>query len=519
MGDNVNIKNRIVKNTLLLYTRTFISMIVSIYTSRVILNALGEVNLGVYSVVGGIVGMMSFLNGALAGASSRYITFALGKNDAEELNQIFSASLNLHIFLAIIIVILNETIGLWFLYNKLVIPPEQINAAFWVLQFSVVTAVMSIITVPYSASLISHENMSIYAYMGLYDAFSKLTISWLITAFGTKERLFFYALLLMVSSIIPIIIYRIYAYRHYPECRWRKVKDKRIYKGLTSYSAWDMLGNISLVCQGSGISFLLNIFFGPVANTARVISDQIQNAVTLFVGNFTTASRPRVIKYCAEGNYHNMYRLTFITSKIAFFLVLILALPIMFELKYILKLWLGDVVPPYTYSFTIIILITALFQSFHTSYLMCFHAIGRIKTGNLICGTLRILALPISYIALKLHAPAYSVFIIILIVNFTCHIISWYIVHRYIHFNVRNMIRTIYIPCVAVTILAIIAPTIITTTFDSNFMRFIIVIISTELILLPTIYFIGFNKHDRNSTIKPMFKRVVTKIFHNKHKS
>lgn len=491
----------------MLYFRTFITMIVGLYTSRVILHALGEVNYGIYNVVGGIVGMFAFLNASLSGSASRYLTYAIGEGNQEKLNKIFSAALNLHFLLAIIIVILGETVGIWFLYNKLTIPADQMNAAFWVLQFSIITSVFSITSVPYNSSLISHENMSVYAYMGLYDVFSKLIIAFAIEYIGS-DKLFYYALMLMINSVCSILIYRIYAIRHYPECRMRWIKDKSIYKKISSYSFWDMLGCLSQVCQGEGINILLNIFFSPIVNTARAIAYQVLSGVTVFVGSFTTASRPRVIKYCAEGNYDDMYRLTFITSKISYFLVLILALPVIFEIKYILNLWLGNVVPYETYSFTVIIIFTALFQTFHTAYLMSFHAIGNIKTGNIICGTLRIAALPLSYIALKLHAPAYSVFIIILVINVICHCISWYLVHGYIKFDVKNMLRTVYYPCFVVTVLSMIVPSVLVLNMPDNTLRFFLICIISELAFIPLAYYFGFTKYERQSILAPMLEKL-----------
>lgn len=511
MENSDSVKKRIAKNTMMLYFRTFITMIVGLYTSRVILHALGETDYGVYNVVGGIVGMIGFLNGSLSGASSRHLTFAIGQNDRERLKKLFSAALNLHFLLAAVIVIFGETVGLWFLYNKLVIPPDQMNAAFWVLQFSIITTVFSITAVPYNASLISHENMSVFAYMGLYDVFSKLAIAFMIEYIGS-DRLFYYALLLMLNSIVSIMIYRFYAIRHYPECRFRMVKDKSIYKSITGYSLWDMLGNISVVCQGEGINILLNMFFGPIANTARAISYQLQTGVTVFVNSFTTASRPRVIKYCAEGDYKDMYKLTFITGKISYFLVFMLALPVLFEVRFILKIWLGDVVPPETYSFTIVIIVTALMQTFHTAYLMTFHAIGKIKTGNLICGILRIMALPASYVALKLHAPAYSVFVIILVINTICHGISWRIVYGYIKFDVRQLLNTVYIPCLGVSLVSVALTGIVSYLMPDNTLRFFTVCIISEAVFLPAAYFIGFTNAERDSIIKPILRKIRAKI-------
>lgn len=511
MEETASIKNRIAKNTLMLYLRTFISMIVSLYTSRVILQALGETDYGVYNVVGGIVGLIGFVISALSGASSRYLTYAIGAGDKRELDKIFSASLNLHILMSLLLIVFGETFGLWLLYNKLTIPPDKMEDAFWVLQFSIMTSAFLVASVPYNASLISHENMSVFAYMGLYEVFVKLLIAFSINLFG-NEKLFYYALLLMILSVVSICIYRFYAVRHYPECRFRLIRDKETYKKISSYSIWNIIGNLGEICQGEGINILLNIFFGPVANAARAISYQILSGIKVFVNGFMTASRPRVVKFCAEGNYDSMYRLTFITGKISYFLLFFLALPLLFELSFVLHLWLGDVIPPDTYVFTIIILVNALLQTFHSAFLMSYHAIGKIKAGNLVSGGLMILSLLISYITLKLKAPAYTVFIVVLVTNIITYIISWRIIYNYVKFSVSQLLRTTYLPCAAVTVISLIAPALITHSMPDGVLRFFIVGAVSELIFIPTAYFLGFSQREKQGIINPM----VSKIFNKK---
>lgn len=312
-------------------------MLVAIYTSRVILDVLGASDYGIYNVVGGVVSMMSFLNSALGASSSRFLTYELGRRDQDKLNRTFSASLNLHISVALIVFIVGETLGLWFFYEKLVIPNDRIVAAFWVYQFSIITTMISFTQVPYNASLISHENMSIYAYVGLYEAISKLSIVYLLTI-SPIDKLIFYGLLLMLNSVGIQLFYRFYTTKRYEECRFRIVKEKSLYKTLLGYSGWDLFGNVAIICQGQGINILLNIFFGPVVNAARAIAFQIQNAVSMFVGSFLTAVRPQVVKNLAEDNTSEMYRLTFSAAKFAYLLMLALVLPVCFEINFILTL-------------------------------------------------------------------------------------------------------------------------------------------------------------------------------------
>lgn len=503
MSDN----KRIAKNTAFLYFRQIIVMLVSIYTSRVILQVLGASDYGIYNVVGGIVTMMSFLNGALGASSSRFLTYELGAGNTERLKETFSASLNLHICVALLVLALGETVGLWFFYEYLVIPSDRINAAFWVYQFSIVTTMINFTQVPYNASLIAHENMSIYAYVGLYDAISKLIIVYLLLL-SPIDKLIFYALLLMLNTVAVQLFYRFYTVRRYSECHFHIVKDRQLYKTLLGYSGWDLFGGVAVVCQGQGINILLNMFFGPVVNAARAIAVQIQNAVASFVNNFLTAVRPQVVKNFAQGNTNEMYRLTFTTAKYAYLLMLAFTLPICFEINVILRIWLGNNVPENTNIFVVLILCTYLMETFHSSSLMSYHAIGKIKVGNIVGGTLMIMALPLSYVALKLGAPAYSVFIVIFIVNLTQMFWGWIIVHHYVAFSYRRLIKTVYIPTIAITLITLSVPITLIFIMNEGLIRLIVLTALTEMVLMLCVYYIAMNKSERMKVTKLIMNKI-----------
>lgn len=498
---------RIAKNTAFLYIRQIIVMLVAIYTSRVILDVLGASDYGIYNVVGGVVSMMSFLNSALGASSSRFLTYELGRRDQDKLNRTFSASLNLHISVALIVFIVGETLGLWFFYEKLVIPNDRIVAAFWVYQFSIITTMISFTQVPYNASLISHENMSIYAYVGLYEAISKLSIVYLLTI-SPIDKLIFYGLLLMLNSVGIQLFYRFYTTKRYEECRFRIVKEKSLYKTLLGYSGWDLFGNVAIICQGQGINILLNIFFGPVVNAARAIAFQIQNAVSMFVGSFLTAVRPQVVKSHAEGNDEAMYSLTFSGMKYAFLLITALAVPVILEIHYILNLWLGKAAPKETAIFTSLVLVNAIFQTWHNGFLMAFHAIGRIKTGNITGGVLMILSLPISYLFLKLGFDAYIVFIVIIVINLLAHINGMFLVHCYVRYSVKRAIRTIYIPNILVVICSIIPTILVRDLMESSFLRLITVGIIYEILLIISTWIFVLGKEEKKIVTQYLSKYV-----------
>ena len=482
-------------------------MAVTFYTSRIILNELGTSDYGVYNVVGGVVTLMSFLNGALSAATSRFLTYELGMGNQSRLDKTFSASLNLHIFLALLVLILGETLGLWFFYEYLVIPDDRMNAAFWVYQFSVFTTMANFTQLPYNAALIAHENMSIYAYVGLYEAISRLAIVFLLTI-SPIDKLIFYALLLMLNSIGIQIFYRAYASKRYSECKFRVVKDKTLYQTLLGYSGWNLFGSLVGVCQGQGINIVLNMFFGPVVNAARAISVQIQGGVSMFVGNFLTAVRPQVVKSFAEGKIDEMYTLTFRSAKFSYFLMLAITLPICFEINFILRFWLGDSMPEYTPDFALIILITYLMETYHQASLMPFHAIGKIKWGTIIGGTIMISALPISYAALKLGAPAHMVFWIIFIVNFTQMFWGWIIVHYYEPFSYKVLIKRVYIPTIIVTLISIIAPYVITDLMSEGWLRLLILTSITEIVLILSVLIVGMTQCERQTIIYAILSKL-----------
>lgn len=510
MQENTANSKRIAKNTMFLYIRMMVAMIVALYTSRVILNTLGATDYGIYNVVGGVVTIVAFLNGALGASTSRFLTFALGEKDIVKQRKTFGAALNLHICVALLVLILGESVGLWFFYEKMIIPEERIIAAFWVYQFSIITTMVAFTQVPYNASLIAHEDMSIYAYVGLYEAFSRLAIALLI-AVSPIDTLVFYGLLLLLNTIAIQLFYRWYASRNFVECRFSLIRDKALYKQLLSYGGWDLFGNLAVVCQGQGVNLLLNVFFGPVVNAARAIAFQIQGAVMQFVNNFMTAVRPQVIKNYAEGNVEIMYKLTFYTAKFSYMLMLALVVPICFEINFILELWLGSDVPTETAIFAVLVLITYTWRTFHIAALMPYHAIGRIRTGNLAIGTLMIVSLPIGYLFLKMGFPAHTVFLVILLIEVISMFAIWWLIHKYEFFPYRDLFIKVLIPSGLVTLITIALPLLIIYNYEDGWIRFLVVGIASEISLFISALYVGLNKEERCR----IFSFVINKLNHN----
>ena len=330
---------RVAKNTLFLYFRMILIMLVTLYTSRVVLAELGIKDYGIYNVVGGVVMMFSFLNNCMSSATQRFMTFELGKGDMQKLRNVFAASLNIHIFIALIIVILAETIGLWFVNEKLVISHDRIFAANWVYQFSILTFCVNIIQVPYNAVLIAHEKMSIYAYISILEVLLKLGIVYLL-AIVSSDKLIVYGMLVFIVQLIIRCIYQAYCKRHYEESKFKLFWNKYLYKQMSSFAGWNLFGSVAWLLRDQGLNIVLNLFFGPAINAARGIASQVSNAVIGFISNFQVALNPQITKNYATGHILEMEKLSYMGIKFSFLLLFIMVFPICLNIDYILHLWL-----------------------------------------------------------------------------------------------------------------------------------------------------------------------------------
>ena len=371
-------------------------MAVSLYTSRVVLNTLGIENFGIYNVVGGFVTMFGFLNNAMASASQRFLTFEIGRKDSIQLRNVFNMSVNIHFIIAFVILIFAETVGLWFVNAKLTIPPERMIAAMWVYQFSILTLMVDMVSVPYNAIIIAHERMNVFAWISIIEVSLKLLIVFMLVWFGF-DKLKLYAVLTFGVALIIQLIYGFYCSRNFKESKFRWFWDKALYRILMSYAGWNLWGNAAGVIMGQGVNVLLNIFFGPAVNAARGIAYQVRGAVNSFVTNFQMAMNPQIIKYFATDDLKHMHQLIFQGAKYSFFLLFILSLPILLEAEIILKLWL-KIVPEYAVIFTRLIIINILIDSISGPLMTAANASGKIKLYQGIVGGLLILNLPVSYI-------------------------------------------------------------------------------------------------------------------------
>ena len=484
---------RLLKNTIVLYVRMIVVMVLNLYTSRLVLQMLGVDDYGLYNVVGGIVSLFAIINGALSAGTSRFITFEIGTGGSERLQETFSASFYIHLSVALVVLLLAETVGLWYVNNVMIVPTDRISAANWVYQFSIVTCIFSLTQVPYSASIIAHENMSIYAWVGIIETIIKL-IAILLLLKLPGDKLIYYGLLLMFWNISAQVFYRFYCGQHYKECSIRWVKEKSYYKSMISFSLWDVMGNFTIHGHSQGINMLMNYFFFLSVNAAKGVAYQVQNVVNHFSNNFLTAVKPQIVKLFAEGNIVKMKKLVIESSRISFFMLMLIVLPLSLESNYILNLWLKEV-PQKASLFLVLILVYSSMRSFATPIVHAVHATGNIKQLNLFGGGVSILInLPFTWLVYYLGAPAEATFYVLIISTIICNYIELLCLKKEIKFNVLQYSLNVYLKSIALAFPAIVCGCLIHILLDEGFIRLIIVTLTTTLLISVFAYFFGISK-------------------------
>ena len=494
--------NRIVKNTAYLYIRMLILMIVNLYTSRVVLKALGIEDYGVYNAVGGFISMFSMISAALSTAISRYITFTLGENNPEKLRLIFSTGVIIQLFLSIVLVLVSETVGVWFLANKMTIPVGRELAAHFVFQFSVATFVINLLSVPYNAVLIAHERMSAFAYIGIFEGFSALLVA-LVLQFSPFDSLIIYSLLMCLVAFIIRLIYASYSKRHFDETRGALAFDKEHLKNMLGFAGWNFIGVSFGVLRSQGINLLFNVYNGPVVNAARGISMQIFNAVNKFSGGFYTAVQPQITKSYAAGFYQEANRLVCDSSRWAFYLLLLIGLPILSETDYLLRLWLLEI-PTSTAVFVKIIVGFALIEAFSQPLIYLMLATGKIRNYQIIVGSLCLLNFPVAWIILYLgYSPALAQSTTILF-SFLSLIVRVLMLKRMTSLSIRYFTFNTLGRASLVTALSMIIPYIISMSYTECLLRFVVGTLCSEIIAILLILVIGLNKIERVTVLRKL---------------
>lgn len=505
--------SRIVKNTGFLYFRMLFVMAVSLFTSRVILQSLGAEDYGLYNVVAGIVIMLSFINSSASAASSRFLTFALGRKDDPEYDykKIFSTSFAIHLFIAIAILAVGETLGLWYFYNKMVIPESRQVAAFWVYQISLINILVSFTQVPYNASIIAHEKMSVYAYVGIFETVAKLAVAYIIYI-CSADKLIVYALLLFSITSCISVFYRIYCIRNFGnDCRLTICKERRLYKRLLCYSGWDLLGCFGSTARSQGVNLVINLFFSLTVNAARTVASQVEAALNSFTANFQTAVRPVIIKHYSAGETEKAVSLLYNTAKYSFFLFSCLAIPIIVECDSVIRLWLVNP-PEYTIEFVRIVLIIFMFETMCKSLNIGVHACGDVKTFNIFAGLRVFVELPIIYFLLNMGMSPLSAFYVIFCTTILILIVNIAVLHKNIvSFTFAGFISKTLFPCIIVVLLPVLVTVAVhQIAINLAAVKVILSFAVYNSFLLPMIFLVVLSKEQRQMVLNKV-KQVLHK--------
>ncbi len=509
MSDISSNNKRIAKNTLLLYFRMFLTMAITLYTSRVVLKVLGIEDYGIYNVVGGVVSMLSIITGALSITISRYITFELGRGDRERLTKVFSTSIMIQVAMALIICVVAEILGVWFLNAKMNIPAERMYAANWVLQCSIVTFMVNLVNIPYNATIIAHEKMSAFAYLSILEVSLKLVIVFMLTMISF-DKLIIYAILQLCVVIMMRLSYGFYCHRHFSETHFKFTIDKKLIREMFGLIGWAFWGNGAIVLQDQGSNVLLNLFCGPVVNAARGVAVQVSTAVYNFTINFLTALNPQITKSYSSGNLPYMHSLIIKGGKYGFFILLILLMPLCANIDYVLDLWLVKV-PAHTSAFVILTLIYSLFNCWGNPLATGVLAEGNIKVYEIILSLLYVINIVTSYFFLQWGFEPEWVFILnILFKAMVIGVLVWYSNRKY-RFPVRKFIHQTVLRCLAVFCLCYAFIRLVHINVGGDFANFVLSCLCIFCFTLVAIYFIGLNRQETSYIIGVVKNKISVK--------
>lgn len=501
---------RIAKNTLLLYVRMLFTMAVSLFTSRVILNTLGVEDYGINNVVGGIVTMFSVLSGSLSSSISRFITFELGKGNIERLKTIFSTGVNIQLGMSVLIIIIAEAVGIWFLNTKTNIPTDRMVAANWVFQCAILTFVLNLLSVPYNAAIIAHEKMSAFAYISVVEVSLKLIIVYMLMI-SPFDRLETYAVLLLLVGAVIRFIYGYYCKRHFEECTYHFVFDKPVLKEMTGFAGWNFLGNGAYMLNTQGVNILMNLYFGVAVNAARGIATQVDAALKQFVNNFTTAVNPQITKSYAQGDLDYMHKLVCRSAKFSAFLMMFFAVPIILETNTILTIWLKTV-PDYAVIFLQWIIISSFMDTvLANSLVTSMFATGKIKRYQIIVTTVGCLVFPLSWIAFKLGFEPQVGYILYFIIYTILLFVRLYLLKDMVKLPVMMYIREVLYKLAPIIVVGFSIPGILILTMDAGWLRLILVCLLSVLVTAASEYFIGLSNKEKNFVAEKI-KLVIGKI-------
>lgn len=508
MPDTSFNNRKIAKNTLLLYFRMLLTMAVSLYTSRIILNTLGVEDFGIYNVVGGVVAMFSIISGSLSAAISRFITYELGREGYDRLKVIFSSAVTIQVILAFLICILAEVGGVWFLNTQMNIPVERVVAANWVLQCSIFTFMINLISIPYNAAIIAHERMKAFAYVSILEVVLKLLVAFALHIV-IFDKLKVYAVLLLIVALIIRFVYAYYCKRHFKECTYRFIYDKEVLREMAGFAGWNLIGSSAGVLKDQGVNIVINLFCGTTVNAARGIAVQVNNATQSFVRNFMTALNPQITKSYASSDSEYLMKLLYKGSRLSFYMLLLLSLPIIIETDCILSVWL-KVVPEHTVNFVRLILVLAMCESISLPLITVMLATGKIRNYSIIVGGLNMMNFPFSYLLLYWGFEPESTILLAIVISQGCFIIRIVMLRKKTGLSARNFIREVYMNIIIVSVLSCIFPMLIYNVVGDRVLRIVLVVVGSFISTSTVIYYVGCTSNERafvKSKIRKLFKK------------
>lgn len=496
---------RIAKNTLLLYFRMILIMAVTLYTSRVVLDALGVEDFGIYNIVGGVVVLFSFLNSAMASATQRFLNYELGRGDIHEVQRVFSMSMTAHLSIAALVLVLAETVGLWFVWNYIKVPPGRETAAIWCYQFSVLTSCIQIVRIPYNACIIAYERMSFYAYISILEVVLRLLVVFPLLLDGF-DRLVLYSLLMSVVALLVLYLYKSVCNRRFPVSRYRFFWDSSLYKKLMSFSGWSLFGGVANVGAQQGLGIVLNVFFGVAVNAAMGIANQVSQAVYSFVSNFQTAFNPQIIKSYAAGDRAHFEKLMFYGSKYSYFLLFLLSLPVLLNCDFLLSVWLKEV-PPHAAAFSELIILFLLLDALSAPLWIAVQAMGNIRNYQLLISSIILLSLPLGYVALKLGMPPESVLVVRVVVNAGALAARIVYLYRRISFPAGRYLKEVVLSVLLVTACSVPLPLWLGS-IAGSWIGLLLTGFASLLLVPAAIYVFGLRREERSYFLRLVHEKI-----------
>lgn len=513
MSDNSQNNKRIAKNSLFMGIRMVVVLAITLYSSRVVLNALGVVDYGIYNAVASFVAMFSFLNSSLSNGIQRFFNFELGKNGISGSNKVYNTALVIQILLAIIVVVPLEIFGVWYLDNKMVIPTDRLFAAGWVFQLSIITMILHILQVPYSAAIIAHEKFSFYAIMSVMNAVITLGATFTIPYVG-NDSLIIYGVIIAAIAALNLLLYIVYAKKNFEEIKITRNYEKRLFKEMLSFSGWNIFGTFGHMLKFQGVSLVLNLFFGPIINAAHGIANQVNSGLQSFVNNLTTPVRPQVIQSYSRGNISRTLNLTYTISKASCYFLLIISLPIIIEINYVLEIWLGDNIPAHTSAIVVIIIIDSFLSNLNSCVSNVVHASGKMKYYQLSGGTISFITIVFVYFGMMFFNIPEFAFIIVVILDCVRQILATIILKRIVNeFSYSKYIKDVIFPIIKVYAASIILPLIMYYSLSEGFLRLAVVTIVSIISSLTAMYFIGLSNNEKTIANR-FFLTIKNKLTH-----